>query len=295
MKKIFLSTLVAMSLFGTQAVALDENASSSDVSKNAIVKGKKVADTKKDNIKITKEAVESIKLVGDVLVALNQNKKDEAIKTLEKAIGKIEVVLAIPNAPALLPIDSRVVVKEFAGSAYDVETAIITSEALLDKKRVQDARVIISNLVDEIDFSTVNLPLATYPVALKEAGKYLHDGKVKEAKALLAQTLNTFVKVTTVTPIGILEAQSLISVASQIATKDKKLALSHLAQAKDALKKSEALGYTSRSDTTYKILSDAISKIETEIKGKNKAEKLFDDLIKKIKEFKEKTLSTVKN
>jgi len=295
MKKIFLSTFVAISLFGTQAVALDENASSSDVSKNAVVKGKKVADTKKDNIKITKEAVESIKLVGDVLVALNQNKKDEAIKTLEKAIGKIEVVLAIPNAPALLPIDSRVVVKEFAGSAYDVETAIITSEALLDKKRVQDARVIISNLVDEIDFSTVNLPLATYPVALKEAGKYLHDGKVKEAKALLAKTLNTFVKVTTVTPIGILEAQSLISVASQIATKDKKLALSHLAQAKEALKKSEALGYTSRSDTTYKILSDAISKIETEIKGKNKAEKLFDDLIKKIKEFKEKTLSTVKN
>jgi len=295
MKKIFLSTLVAISLFGTQAIALDENASSSDVSKNAVVEGKKVADTKKDNVKITKEAVESIKLVGDVLVALNQNKKDEAIKTLEKAIGKIEVVLAIPKAPALLPIDSRVVVKEFSGSAYDVETAIITSEALLDKKRVQDARLIISNLVDEIDFSTINLPLATYPIALKEAAKYLHDGKVKEAKALLAKTLNTFVKVTTVTPIGILEAQSLINAASKIAKKDKKLALSHLAQAKEALKKSEALGYTSRSDTTYKILNDAISKIETEIKGKNQAEKLFDDLIKKIKEFKEKTLSTVKN
>jgi len=294
MKKLFLSSLVAISLLGTQAIALDANASSSAVSKSAIAKGKKVANAKKDDVKIIKEAVESIKLVGDVLVQLNQNKKDEAIKTLEKAIGKIEVVLSNPKAPALLPIDSRVIVKEFAGSAYDVETAVITAEALLNKKRVQDARAIITNLVDEIDFSTINLPLATYPVALKEAAKYLHDNKVEQAKAVLAQTLSTFVNVTTVTPIGILEAQSLIAAASKIAKKDKKLALSHLAQAKEALKKSEALGYTSRSDTTYKMLNDAISKIEKEVKGKNKAEKLFEDLIAKLKEFKEKALKTDK-
>jgi len=294
MKKLFLSSLVAISLLGTQAIALDANASSSAVSKSAIAKGKKVANAKKDDVKIIKEAVESIKLVGDVLVQLNQNKKDEAIKTLEKAIGKIEVVLSNPKAPALLPIDSRVVVQEFAGSAYDVQTAVITAEALLNKKRVQDARAIITHLVDEIDFSTINLPLATYPVALKEAAKYLHDNKVEQAKVVLAQTLSTFVNVTTVTPIGILEAQSLIAAASKIAKTDKNLALSHLAQAKEALKKSEALGYTSRSDTTYKMLNDAISKVEKEIKGKNKAEKLFEDLIAKLKEFKEKALKTDK-
>jgi len=294
MKKLFLSSLVAISLLGTQAIALDANASSSAVSKSAIVKGKKVANAKKDDLKIVKEAVESIKLVGDVLVQLNQNKKDEAIKTLEKAIGKIEVVLSNPKAPALLPIDSRVIVQEFAGSAYDVQTAVITAEALLNKKRVQDARAIITHLVDEIDFTTINLPLATYPVALKEAAKYLHDNKIEQAKAVLAHTLSTFVNVTTVTPIGILEAQSLIAAASKIAKTDKELALSHLAAAKEALKKSEALGYTSRSDTTYKMLNDAISKIEKEIKGKNKAEKLFEDLIAKLKEFKEKALTTNK-
>jgi len=267
MKKLLFSSIVAISLLGTQAIALDANASTKTVTKSAITKGKKIANAKKGNLKISKEAVESVKLVADTIVALDKKNKDEAIKTLEKAIGKIEVVLSSKNAPALLPLDGRVVVQEFAGSAYDA---------------------------DEIDFTTVNLPLASYPVALKEAAKYLQDNKVDEAKALLAQTLNTFVNVTTVTPIGILEAQTLVDAASKIAKKDKKLALSHLEQAKEALKKSQALGYVSRSDTTYKMLNDAISNIQKEIKGKNEAEKLFEDLIEKLKEFKEKALKTVK-
>jgi len=42
------------------------------------------------------------------------------------------------------------------------------------------------------------------------------------------------------------------------------------------------------------MLNDAISNIQKEIKGKNEAEKLFEDLIEKLKEFKEKALKTVK-
>jgi tellurite resistance protein len=294
MKKLLLSSLVAISLLGSQAYALEANASTGKVSKSAVVQGTKDANSKKDDLKIVKEAVESVHLVGQVLLQLNANKKDEAVKTLEKAIGKIEVVLSNPKAPALLPVDSRVIVQNFVGSAEDVETAVITSKALLSSHKVQEARKIVSTLVDEIDFSTVNLPLASYPVALKEAAKYLHDNKVDQAKAVLTDALNTFVNITTVTPIGILEAQALVKAASKIAKTDKKLALSHLAQAKASLKKSEALGYTSSSDTTYKMLNEAISKVEKEVKGKNKAEKLFEELSAKLKEFKEKALKTIK-
>jgi len=175
MKKLLFSSIVAISLLGTQAIALDANASTKTVTKSAITKGKKIANAKKGNLKISKEAVESVKLVADTIVALDKKNKDEAIKTLEKAIGKIEVVLSSKNAPALLPLDGRVVVQEFAGSAYDAQTAVITAEALLMKKRVQEARKIVVALADEIDFTTVNLPLASYPVALKEAAKYLQD------------------------------------------------------------------------------------------------------------------------
>ena len=294
MKKVLLSSIVALSLLGTQAMALDANASTKAVSASAVTKAKKDAKAKSSEVKVVKEAVESVKLVGDVLVALDKNKKDEAIKTLEKAIGKIEVVLSNPKAPALIPLDSKVIVQQFVGTAYDAENAVITAKAFLDNKRVQDARRVVSALVDEIDVSTINLPLATYPVALKEAAKYLHDNKVDEAKRVLAATLNTFVNVTTVTPIGILEAESLIDAASKIAKTNKKLALSHLAQAKAALKRAEALGYTSRSDTTYKMLNESISKVEDEINGANKPAKLFEELKAKLKEFKEKALKTFK-
>jgi hypothetical protein len=267
--------------------------SSQSVSADAVKHGKAKATAKRDDVKVVREAVEAVKLTQEVLIALDNNKKDEAIKTLEKAIGKLEVVMSNPKAPALIPLSASVIVSEFPGSAYDVENAVITSIALLQHKRVQDARLIVQGLKDEIDFVTVNMPLATYPAALKLAAKYLHEDKVKEARAVIATALNTFVEVDVVTPIGILQAQELIAAASQVAKSDKKLALAHLAAAKAALKKAEALGYTSTSDTTYQMLNDAITKIEKEVRGKNKAEKLFEELIAKLKEFKEKAVKSV--
>ena len=294
MKKLLLSSIVALSILGTQSFALEANATSKSISANAIISAKVKANSKKDDIKIVKEAVDSIKLVANTIISINANKKDEAIKKLEKAIGKIEIVLSNPKAPALIPIDSKVIVSQFIGTAYDVENAVITAKAMLENKRVQDARDILLPLSDEIDFITTNLPLASYPNALREAAKKLQNNKLKEAKAILTQTLNTFVNVKTITPIGILVAQDLILAASNVAKKNKHLALSHLNAAKASLKKAQALGYASTSDTTYKILNDSISKIEKEIKGKNKAKKLFIDLLDKIKEFKQKALKSIK-
>jgi hypothetical protein len=41
------------------------------------------------------------------------------------------------------------------------------------------------------------------------------------------------------------------------------------------------------------MLADAIGAIEKEVRGKNKAEKLFEDLIAKLKEFKEKAVKSI--
>jgi tetratricopeptide (TPR) repeat protein len=294
MKKLLLSSIVALSLIGNSLYALEANATSKSVSANAIKVAKKSANKQKDDTKIIKEAVESIDLVAQTIKLIDQKKKDDAIKTLEKAIGKIEVVLSNPKAPALIPVDAKVIVAQYLGDAYSAQNAVITSVALLQSQRVQEARRIVSALIDEIDFKTINLPLASYPSALKMAAKNLHDNKLDEAKKVLVTTLNTFVSITTITPIGILEAQDLIIAASKVAKENKELALSHLSAAKEALKRSEALGYTSYSDTTYKMLNEEIRKVEKEIKGKNKAEKLFENLIEKIKEFKEKALKTFK-
>jgi hypothetical protein len=296
MKRILLSSVVALTILGGSLYAETEKVSgikSEEVSNKALKSAKDSANAHRNDIKIIQEAVDAVKLTQDVIIQLNKKEKETAIKTLEKAIGKLEVVLSSPKAPALIPLSTNVVVSEFGKGPRDAENAIITATALLEKGKVQAAREIVIGLKDEIDFITINLPLASYPSALKLAAKFLHEDKVDEAKKVLIGALNTFVEVTMVTPIGMIEAQSLIEASKNVAKKDKKLALSHLEEAKKALKKSEVLGYVSESDTTYRILNDSINAIEKEIKGKNETEKLFEELIQKLKEFKDSAIKSI--
>jgi len=80
-----------------------------------------------------------------------------------------------------------------------------------------------------------------------------------------------------------------------LAKKDNKKALEYLKEAKFNLKKAEALGYTSESDTTYKNLEESIEEIEKEVRGKSEARKLFEELLEKLKEFKEKATKSFSN
>jgi len=109
-------------------------------------------------------------------------------------------------------------------------------------------------LVSEIDITTVSLPLASYPDALKLAAKYVHDNKPEKAKEVLY------------------------------------IAIKYLDGANEALNVAEKLGYVSKSETTYKMLHEKIEEVKKEIKGKNKAEKLFESLAEKLKEFKSKII-----
>ncbi len=293
MKRGFISAITALMLVGSTVVAQEIAKTNKSISNQAIANTTQNLTKQKNSIKVVQEAVDAVALSQQVLVELNANQKDKAIKTLEKAIGKLEVVMSAPNAPALIPIAARVEVSEFLGTPYDVENAVITSTALLRSRHIQEARVIVEKLKDEIDLITVNLPLASYPAALKLAAKYLHEDKIDKAKVVIANALHTFVEVDVITPIGIIQAQQFVQEASKIAKSDKKRAMEYLQAAKMALKKSEALGYTSRSDTTYKMLQDAISNITKEIKGKNESTKLFEELIEKLKEFKDKAIGSI--
>ena len=292
MRKVILSTVVAALLAGSNLLASEATKATSN---KAVSEAKAKIEKENKEVKIFKEAVDAVALTNKVIEELNNGKKDEAIKTLEKAIGKLEVVMAAPNAPALIPIDSGVEIYNFTGSLKDIQTALITAKALLKENKVQEARRILDTLRSEIVLKTVNLPLASYPSALKLAAKFLHENRVDEAKNVLAQALMTFVTVEVVTPIPLLQAQALIAKAEKLAKENKKdKALDNLKVAKEDLKIAEALGYTSESDTTYKMLEDSIEKIEKEIKGENKPGKLFEELKNKLEEFKEKAVKIFK-
>ncbi len=296
MKKVLLSAITASLLLSTTGIAKEQagkNATVKEVNKIAISNAKE--DARSHEAKLVKEAIESLKFAQNAVIALEHKDKKAATENLEKAIGKLEVIMAAKNAPKLLPINNVIRVQEFVGTAKDVEKSVKMVKDLLDAGKVQEARALIAPLASEIDITVVNLPLASYPDALKLAASYVHDGKLEKAKEVLYIALSTFTEVTEVVPIPLLESADLIAAASRVAKEDKAKALKYLEAASDALDVAEKLGYVSESTTTYKMLHDQIKAVEKEIKGKNKAEKLFEELAAKLKEFKSKIVSSGKS
>ena len=291
MKKTLLSALVSTLLLSSLATADEhKNLTSQEVSAKATQTATQKA---KDNkVKLVQEALESLKLSAKAVDELNKNKVEEAKKSLELALGKLESILASEHTPKLLPIENQIVIKNFVGTSDDVKKALAKVKTLLGLGKVQEAGELLISLQSEIDITTVSLPLASYPDALKLASKYLIEKHPAKAKHVLEIALNTFAQDEQIIPIPLINALELVAVASKIAKDDKEQALKHLALAKDDLKKAELLGYVSSSTTTYKQLDELIEKTEKEVKGPNKAEKLFKELVDKLKDFKEKILST---
>ncbi len=289
MRKVIVSVVTA-ALLGTAGLMAETSA---NVTSKAVKSAKAEAESGK--LKVVDEAVSAVLLTQSVLDTLDKNDIEKAKSQLEKAIGKLEIVLAHKSAPALLPIDSVITATEYMGDLKSVKETLSTVKKLLATGKVQEARRLLDTLQSEIDIVTVSLPLISYPQALRLSARYLNEGKTKEARDILQMALDTLVKSETVIPLPLLKAQALIEAAGKVAKSDKKQALKHLDAAKKELKIAEALGYTSGSDTTYKMLDDAIEAVEKEIRGKNRAEKLFEELINKLKEFKEKALKTVES
>ncbi|ACM93216.1 conserved hypothetical protein [Nautilia profundicola AmH] len=286
MKKLLTSVVVA-GLLVSGSMAADTK--TNNVSKNAVVKAEKKA----ESTQLIKEAIRAIQYTQDALIYLNNKKNDKAKESLKKAVGELAVVLNSPNAPYLLPVDVQINAYQFVGDVKKIKALTTEAKDLLKENKIPQAREILNTLRSEIVIKTVNLPLATYPAALNLAIKYINEGKIKEAKDVLAMALSTLVEVDNVIPIPLIKAQALVEEASKIVAKDKKQALRYLEEAKHQLVIGEALGYTSTSDTTYKMLKDAISKLESEINKGHKTGSIFSDLIAKLKEFKEKAISVI--
>jgi len=290
MKKFAISTLLASLLLGASLYANSDIKSVKEVNKSAVEKGQQ--DALAGQKKLIQEAISSLKFTNNALIALVHNDKESAQANIEKALGKLEVILSAKNAPKLLPIDSSVTMVEFIGTKKDVEKTVDAVKDLLDDNKIQVARVLLNSLQSEIDVTVVSLPLVTYPDALKLAAKYIHDNQIDKAKSVLEVALSTFDQTTTVIPLPLLKATDLINVSAQLSKNGKKEeALKYLQAAEDELDVAEALGYVSHSDTTYKALHEAIKAVRKEIKGKNEAEKLFDALKAKLKDFKDKVFS----
>lgn len=233
---------------------------------------------------VDKDAIAALEQTRRALMAIQASKKTEALAALERATGKINILLARNAKSALIPIDAEVVVIDTAPQdrkAIDQLTKQAT--AALNAKDLPRARVLLAGLASEIRLRTTCIPLASYPAALLDAARLIDQGKNQEAEAVLSTALKTLVIVDHVTPLPLILAQATVKAAdSQRQDQAKEQIL--LETAKNELNRGRELGYLA-DDSDYKTLEKQISDLESTIQGKRDIGSKFSELRDRITSF----------
>jgi len=209
--------------------------------------------------------------IGDTRKAIDaiaSGDKDKAMSAIEDATGKVNILLARNPATALLPVDVTVEVIDVAPlDDKDVKRLIASAEAAVALHDFPAGRLLLYNLTSELRVRTFNLPLASYPDALKQAARLLDEGKNSDASGVLQTALNTLAIVDHVTPVPLILAQAAVGTAQKIQQSDKATAQALLTAASNQLRRCEELGYISSDSPDYKSLNQEISDLQKQLKG----------------------------
>jgi hypothetical protein len=233
---------------------------------------------------LDRDAIAAIEQTEAAIKSIAENKKDEALASIERATGKINILLARNPASALIPVNAEVVVIATAPvDPKEIDQIVQRATDATKHRELPLARILLASLVSELRIRTTSLPLATYPAALQQAAQLLDQGKNQDAGTVLLTALNTLVVVDHVIPLPLILAQAAIDAAnSQRQNKDAALTL--LKTARNEVNQSRLLGYLS-SDSEYKGLDEEISSLESAIQGTGDTSSMFSHLRDRIAAF----------
>ena len=229
---------------------------------------------------LIRDAIEALQETNNALGLLAAGNADQAREALARAIGKLEVVVTADPQLALAPVDVRAVVHDVAIAPAEVEAIRQQAEEALDQGRLQDARRLIADLASEHVISVTNIPLATYPLALRQAAALIHAGRTAEAVATLEAALGTLVIERTIIPLPLLRAEALLDDARPLAEKPQRSNEENdrlrrlVAAARQQIELARALGYATDADVD--ALSDELTTIERRTEGGGSGTGLFD-------------------
>lgn len=220
---------------------------------------------------ITLEAIAAISETQNALKALDEGKKNDALAALERSTGKLELILARDPKLGLAPTNVGASTIQIVADTDKVQTIRKEAETLLEDGQVQAARHLLEGLASETVISVSNIPLATYPAAIKQAVKLIDDGKQDEAKKVLQTALNTLVVTNTTIPLPVVATQGLLQEAEKLAEKadrkedENKRLTELLTAAHNNLEFAEALGYGTKKD--FKDLYAQLDEIKDKTSG----------------------------
>lgn len=234
---------------------------------------------------LDQDAIAAINATSKAVQDIAANNTKDALADIELATGKINILLARNPSTALIPVASEV---DVIDTAPHDEAALkrLTAAAItaVESRDFPDGRVLLHGLMSEIRVSTTNLPLASYPEALKDAAKALDNGNPNGASNTLLTALNTLVIVEQTTPLPVIVARSAITEAEQKSKTDKGAAQTLLEVARNEVNRGKALGYNPGADE-YATLDHEISSLEKQVKAGSDTASVFARLRTELTDF----------
>jgi len=200
------------------------------------------------------DATSAIQETQAALKFLDDGKTKEALAALARATGKLDVILARDPTLELAPAAVGVVTYDVQGGIDVVNKVRKQAENFMEAGQLQEARRLLKNLASETVISVTNIPLATYPDAIKSAVKFIDQDKRDEAKRVLQTALNTQVVTDTIIPLPVVRAQESLRSAESLAEKkdrnkdDNDRLKASMDQARSQLEFAQALGYGTKKD-----------------------------------------------
>tara|TARA_Y100000114_G_scaffold146356_1_gene156977 strand:+ start:18402 stop:19316 length:915 start_codon:yes stop_codon:yes gene_type:complete len=271
--------LIAVAGCSEQGEVTDQETVAEDVSETAgeaspsTVEGAEIGE-------LVEEAASALEETQAAIYAIDSGNTDEAIDALARATGELEIILAREPSLALAPVGASVVEHDLLATPEAVKELRDRIEDLIDDDRLQVARRLMDGLASEMVVSVSNLPLATYPDAIKRAAALLDEQKPEEAKLVLLNALSTVVVTDTIIPLPIVRAEAHVAAAKELAAKEDRTAednqaiVAALAAAREQIELGQALGYATKQDLDN--LLEAIDELEEETKGDNAAASFFE-------------------
>ncbi|HGM6612148.1 TPA: YfdX family protein, partial [Stenotrophomonas maltophilia] len=232
------------------------------------------------------EAVSALALTKSALAALDGKDAARALATLAEVTGKLELIVAREPTLALAPVDVRTIVHDLFANTDTIEA--MTDEALdaLKHGEVQQARHVLALLASEIVIAVTNIPLASYPAAVKLVVPLIDQGKIEEAKAALQAALSTLVETRSVHPLPALRARLLLKRAEPLVEDGQRSEASNerletlLNEARQQLEMAELLGYGKRKD--FESMYDELKKIKQKTGGGGGGKGWLDEVKAKL-------------
>jgi hypothetical protein len=242
------------------------------------------------------DATSAIQETQDALKYLDEDKTKDALAALERATGKLDVILARDPKLELAPASIAVVTYDVQGGLDAVQRVREQAEHFMQEGRLQDARRLLKNLASETVISVNNIPLATYPDAIKASVRLIDQAKKEDAKRLLQTALNTQVITETIIPLPVAKTQEALKTAESLAEKkdrtkeDNEHLKTAMDEAQHELEFAQALGYGGKKD--FDTMYQQLAEIQDKTSGNKSGTDFFEKIKASIADFMRSTQRT---